>query len=94
MRSHHLRPSLLVALVAAFGASACSDSTGVDSNGPVVPTVTPLVYDATCAAKRPSRRITSGELHADLMVDGVLLGALSIVWIGCDMAPTGQFTPV
>ncbi|NNG17278.1 MAG: hypothetical protein HKM89_12430 [Gemmatimonadales bacterium] len=59
----------------------------------VVSTVTPLVYDATCAAKRPSRRITAGELHAELMVDGVLRGTLSVIWNGCDMAPTRQFTP-
>ena len=57
-----------------------------------VSTVTPLVYDATCAAKRPSRRITAGELHAELLVDGVLRGTLSIVWTGCDTAPTRQFT--
>ena len=59
----------------------------------IVSTVAPLVYDATCAAKRPSRRIASGELHAELMVDGVLLGTLSVVWNGCDTAPTRQFTP-
>lgn len=59
----------------------------------VVSTVTPLVYDATCAARRPSRSISDGELHAELMVDGVLRGTLSIVWTGCDTAPTRQFTP-
>jgi hypothetical protein len=59
----------------------------------VVSTVAPLIYDATCAAKRPSRRITAGELHAELTVDGVLRGTLSVVWNGCDTAPTRQFTP-
>jgi hypothetical protein len=59
----------------------------------VVATVTPLVYDATCAARRPSRRITAGELHAELTVDGVPRGTLTVVWSGCDMPPTRQFTP-
>lgn len=58
-----------------------------------VSTVTPLTYDATCAAQRPSRRITTGELQAELIVDGVLAGTLSVVWNGCNTAPTRKFMP-
>jgi len=56
-------------------------------------TVTPLVYDASCTSDRPSRRIAAGELHAELVVDGVLRGTLSVVWAGCGTAPTRLFTP-
>ncbi len=59
----------------------------------IMSTVTPLAYDATCGAMRPSQRLTAGELHADLMVDGTLLGTLALVWTECGKGPTRQFTP-
>jgi len=58
-----------------------------------VETVTPLHYDATCTDVRPIRRISSGELHKTLAVDGVVRGVLITTWSACGEAPTREFVP-